>query len=77
MQVEHTFSLADIKAHYVDPTPSAILIRLKLGQKGFCFMDDGKVSSITNENPVALGTLIIDESDIDGSVTYTQIITEH
>lgn len=76
MQVEFTFSQSDLLA-LTGPVPLAVQIRLKLGREGFSFTDDGRVSSIINENPVALGTLIIDESYIDGSVKYTQIITEH
>lgn len=76
MQVEYTFSQSDLLA-LTGPIPLTVQIRLKLGKQGFCFMDDGKVSLITNENPVAVGTLYIDESYIDGSVKYTQVITEH
>ncbi len=57
-------------------TPLVVRVRLELEKQGMVFEDTGKLSSISNEYPIPLGT-IITHKDFDRRATlYKQILDE-
>ena len=56
------------------PVPYVVQVRTKLNAAGFKFEDDRKFSSVLNENPIPLGTLISWEDPETGSIHYKQVI---
>ena len=58
------------------PTPLAVQIRFRLNEEGFKFEDDGKFSSLTNENPKPLGKMLCWKDCGTGSSHYKQYLEE-